>query len=555
MTHIAARLFAALILLGIGCHSAPTEAQNADPYDTGGPLMAEQAAYDVLYYGVDVQVFPDSQSIEGTLEVRAHVGSPLSWFVLDLAPEMTVRSVQLGDHDTAFDRRGGRIWIALPFTAQPGDTIEASISYGGAPRVAPNPPWDGGFTWASTASGAPWIATSVQGEGADIWWPVKDHVSDKPESMDIRVRVPSPLVVASNGRLKDIMTHDDATTTWHWHVSTPISAYNVALNIAPYVILEDAFNSVAGDHVPIQFFVLPEDEQKARAFLPEVKEHLAFFESYLGPYPFRGDKYGVAQTPHLGMEHQSIIAYGAGFKNTSMTRGVDYGYDALHQHELAHEWWGNLVTNSDWADMWLHEGFGSYMQPLYSETLGGDAEYRKSLMNQRRGIQNQKAVAPEGPLSEEQIYTGHDIYSKGSWVLHSLRWLVGDTVFFSILRRQAYPDPALEATTDGSAIRFATTTDFQHLAESIHGQPLDWFVDVYLRQPALPEPVLTRDGVDVTVRWNVPGNAPFPMPIPVSVDGEVRRVDLTDGVGRLTVPENATVALDPENRLLHTLNN
>jgi len=170
-----------------------------------------------------------------------------------------------------------------------------------------------------------------------------------------------------NGRIQ--------TRTYHWHVSNPINVYNVALNIAPYRVIEDEMESVAGDVFPIQFYVLPEDYEKGLELFEEIKDHLAFYEEYVGPYPFRSDKYGVAQTPHLGMEHQTIIAYGAGFDNTSMTRGTDLGFDALHHHELAHEWWGNLVTNADWSDMWLHEGFGSYMQPLYREYLLGAESY------------------------------------------------------------------------------------------------------------------------------------------------------------------------------------
>jgi len=182
--------------------------------------------------------------------------------------------------------------------------------------------------------------------GADVWWPNKDHVSDKPDSMTIRITVPEPLVVASNGRLEQVEEHGDGTRTYHWFVSTPISNYNVALNIAPYVVIQEEYESVTGETFPVMFYVLPESLEDGRALMPEILAHLRWFEETLGPYPFRADKYGVAQTPYLGMEHQSIIAYGANFDNGAMTGGVDWGFDALHHHELSHEWWGNLVTNS-----------------------------------------------------------------------------------------------------------------------------------------------------------------------------------------------------------------
>ena len=470
-------------------------------------MLPEQAAYDVLTYDLALTVNPERQNIAGSLTVSARVSSPLSWFVLDLDPRFDVSSVT--DEDAAekelfFEFRGARLWIKPTSTIQPRTTITYKVTYRGSPRIAPNPPWDGGFQWERTESGDHWIATSCQMIGADMWWPVKDHVSDEPESMKLHIRVPEPLVVASNGRLENVEQHGDGTRTYHWNISNPINSYNVALNIAPYRIIEDTYTSVAGDTFPLQFFVLPEDYEKGLELFEEIKEHLAFYEKLLGPYPFRSDKYGVAQTPHLGMEHQTIIAYGAGFDNTSMTGGNDLGFDALHHHELAHEWWGNLVTNAEWSDMWLHEGFGSYMQPLYREQLFGKDSYKEAMMQQRRGIQNVKALAPVEVLSSQEIYAGHDIYSKGSWVLHTLRFLVGDETFFKILRRQAYPDPAMEYVTDGSQTRFGTTSDFQQLAEDIYGKDLSWFFETYVRNPDLPEIKIIRDGTTASIFWTHP---------------------------------------------------
>src|SRR5690606_23767023 len=159
-------------------------------------------------------------------------------------------------------------------------------------------------------------------------------------------------------------------------------------------------------------------------------------------------------TPHLGMEHQTIIAYGADFKNTSMTRGTDWGFDALHHHELSHEWWGNLVTNADWRDMWLHEGFGTYMQALYMEHIGGEDGYRAYLADMKTGIRTQYPIAPRTSPTAKEIYRA-DIYPEGGYVLHTLRYLLGDEAFFLVLRRMAYPDPALEGTSVGCrACRF-----------------------------------------------------------------------------------------------------
>lgn len=524
------------------------------PYDSGGPLMPEQAAYDVTFYDLALSVDPEARTIRGTLTVTARIVHPTPWLVLDLDPRLDVGSMEEvpatgAARPLSFHREGGKIWAALPRTRQPGETIRVRVAYGGTPREAPNAPWDGGFSWARTPSGAHWIATTGQSDGADLWWPVKDHVSDEPDSMRIRVTVPEPLVVASNGRLLDV-EEGDGVRTYDWFVSTPINTYNVALNIAPYRTLEwRRFESVSGDPFPVVLYVLPEDYENGERLLPEIREHLRFYEETLGPYPFRADKYGVAQTPHLGMEHQTIIAYGAGFRNTSMTGGTDWGFDALHHHELSHEWWGNLVTNVDWSDMWLHEGFGTYMQPLYLEWKEGPEAYHAYLASIRGGIQNRIPVAPRGTWSADSIYGG-DIYSKGAWVLHTLRFLVGDEPFRMALRRMAYPTPALEAVTDGSQCRFATTDDFLHLVEGITGRELGWFFEVYLRQPDLPRLRAVRRGTRLELEWEVPGGLPFPMPVEVSVDGEVRRVEMTTGRAILTISPDAEVEVDPVDRIL-----
>ena len=565
-----------VLALGLIC-AGPLGAQDVDIYDSGGVVPSEQAAYDVTYYELDLRVDPEHRRIAGTATTVGRVLDPLRHVVLDLDTRLTVAGVTAPGDDgalapLAWERRAGRLWIDTGADLAPGDEFTVRVAYEGAPRVAPRAPWDGGFVWAETEAGDPWIATANQGQGPDLWWPVKDQVSDKPDSMTIRIRVPEPLVVATNGRLRDVESHDDGTRTYHWFVSTPISAYNVALNIAPYVKIETEFTSVGGDRFPVMFFVLPEDEEKGRTLFLEIIEHLEFYEELLGPYPFRADKYGVAQTPHLGMEHQTIIAYGAGFDPGAMTGGRDWGFDALHHHELAHEWWGNLVTNADWKDMWLHEGFGTYMQALYAERLGGDELYREYLAASRRGIGNRAPVAPRESRTAGEIYfnSGGDIYNKGSWVLHTLRGLIGDDAFFAALRRMAYPDSASLGATAGEQVRFATTDDFLRIAEDESGRELDWFFEVYLRQPALPELVAERErraetgraagvgaadavvDVDVVrISWSAPDGLPFPMPVEVEVDGEIRRVEVpVRGAAEFTVPAAADVTLDPRGWIL-----
>lgn len=544
-----------IFVLGV---AGPAGAQQIDIYDSGGPILPEQAAFDVTYYEIDLGVDPSARSIAGGVTTVARILEPTRRLVLDLDTTFTVsRITELfggRSRELPWERRGGRLWIDLERERAAGSTAAVRVEYSGNPRVAPQAPWDGGFVWARTEGGQPWIATAVQGEGPDVWWPSKDHVSDKPDSVGIHIRVPEPLVVATNGRLRDVDGHEDDTRTYRYHVSTPISAYNIALNIAPYEIIEGELDSVAGEEMEVLFFALPEDEERAEDFMPEIIDHLEFHEELLGPYPFRADGYKVAQTPHLGMEHQTVIAYGADFDNGAMTGGVDWGFDALHHHELSHEWWGNMVTNRDWKDMWIHEGFGTYMQALYAERLGGPDLYRGYMNSQREYIVNRAAVAPRESRTSGEIYfdSGSDIYGKGAWVLHSLRFLLGDEDFFEAFRRMAYPDPADEGVTDGSHVRFATTDDFLEIAERVSGKELDWFFEVYLRQGALPTLAAQRQGDVVRFRWAGPGGLPFPMPLEVEVDGGRTVLPMTGGEGQITVPAGTEVIADPDGWILRS---
>jgi aminopeptidase N len=499
-----------------------------DILDTGGPLMPEQAAYDVQYYGLDVKVNPDEKAIEGNLTMRATIVQPIAWVVMDLDTTFTIHDIyetHEGDMviPATWQRESGKVWINMKYTRQAGSSVTLTLQYSGKPRVARRPPWDGGFTWAKTKTGAHWIATTCQGEGADLWWPNKDHVSDKPDRMDLLVTVPDDLVVASNGRLSSHHNNGDGTATWHWKITTPISNYNVALNIAPYKIIEDKIESVSGNTFPVYFYVLPEDFEKGQKFMPEIIAQLKWFESMLGPYPFQQDKYGAVQTPHLGMEHQSIIAYGANFKNGAMTGGKDWGFDALHQHELAHEWWGNLVTNADWKDMWIHEGFGSYMQPLYAEHLNGKAAYHKYMNSMY--FRNQYPIAPHSSKTGKEIYKA-PIYTKGAWVLHTLRYLIGDEDFFKAFKKMAYPDQNDLTNMDGHQIRFVTTEDFITTIGEVTGKDFHWFFDIYVRQGSAPVLISVVEKGELRLRWKTRNNRPFPMPVEVKLGDTVKRYEI-----------------------------
>jgi aminopeptidase N len=526
------------------------------PTSSGGVLMPEQAAYDVVSYDLDLRVDPKEQSIKGVLTAKAKILQPIDKFVLDLDTPLTVESVSFvngsAQQPLQFERKEGKIWIAFPKATKAGETVNVRVAYGGKPRLAPRPPWVGGFVWSKTADGQPWFATAVQNDGADLWFPVKDHPSDKPETTTLHFTVPEPLVAASNGKLQSVVKNSDGTQTFNWFLSNPISNYNIALNVAPYKLVEDKMQSIAGDTILIQFYVLPEHADKAQELINKTKDYVRFFEEYLGPYPFRADKLGIAETPHLGMEHQTIIAYGNEFKYDAN------GFDWLMFHELGHEWWANLVTAKDWNDFWIHEGFQSFMDALYAEKKLGREHFVKNLPARIRNTKNVKPVAPREPRTTVEMYmlppdytrSDNDIYGKGALVLNSLRFLIGEEAFFRALRQMAYPNPKMEKVTNGKQTRLVTTDEFVRIVESESGKKLDWFFEVYVRQPALPRLVAETKPNQLVLRWEAPNNLPFEMPVEVKIGGETKRVEMKNGAGLIALPPDAQYTIDPNGWLL-----
>jgi len=531
----------------------------ARPTESGGVLMAEQAAYDVKHYDLALSVDPTAQTINGVLTVRAQIKGLQNRMVLDLDTPYTVESVDLvknGKFEALkFERKAKQIWISYQRDMKLYEIVEIRIAYNGTPKVAPTPPWVGGFVWSKTADGSPWFATAVQNDGADLWFPVKDHPSDKAETTNLHFTVPDTLIAASNGKLESVVDNKNGTKTFNWFISQPISNYNIALNVAPYKLIEDSMKSVSGDTIPIVFYVLPEHFEKGKELVSKTKDYVRFFEEYLGPYPFRADKLGIAETPHLGMEHQSIIAYGNEFKYDKN------GVDGLMLHELGHEWWANLVTAPDWNDFWIHEGFQSFMDALYAEKLVGREPFIKSLPNRIKNTKNLKPVAPREPKTTTEMYllppdyvrSDGDIYGKGALVLNTLRGFIGDEAFFRSLRKMCYADKKAEKVKDGKQVNFRTTEDFLRIAESESGKKLDWFFELYLRQPKLPKLNAEVKGNKLELRWETPNNMPFPLPVEVKIAGQTKRVEMKNGKGSVQLGQDGKYEIDPNGWLLRTL--
>ncbi len=528
------------------------------PTETGGPLMFEQAVFDVQSYDIELKADPKAKSLTGTTTMTALTVIPTNVIVLDLDPPYTISKLTDGRTDLKYERKGGKIWIWFPMTKQVGEEFKTVISYSGTPRVAPNPPWIGGFMWAKTPGGADWISVALQNDGADLLFPCKDHPSDKPETAIMRISVPDPLVAVGPGRL-DGVSKAGGFTTYTWRMSEPIANYSLVFDAAPYRVIKDSVKSITGHMIPIEFYILPESYDKGPKLIEETKKYNAFYEKYIGPFPFRTEKLGIVETPHLGMEHSTHLAYGNKFRYN------EDGYDWLQLHEFGHEWWANLVTASDWRDFWIHEGFQSFMDTLYLEHLGKKDAYFEAMKVRAKGTRNMQPVAPREPKISYQVYlqgpdfikSDGDIYGKGAVVLHTLRYLIGDDAFFRALRRMAYPRKEMESMTGGRQQRLVNTDDFLTIAEEESKMELDWFFEVYLRQPKLPKLIneMVSDnrkggnGWIVNLKWEIPNDLPFPMPVDVVVDGKIQRVEMKNGTATIDVTGSRPV-IDPKGWIL-----
>lgn len=518
---------------------------------SGGVIAPERAALRLEHADLAIEVLPASFTLQGRATLTLRTSAPQAVLQIDLDKNLPVSAIRIdGKAIKANQWRNpdGRLFITLPRPLKAGDKVIAEISYGGTPHVAVRAPWDDGLVWATTpGEKRPWVATTAEGYGCDLFWPCLDFPQGEPELVDLHITVPAGLKAPSNGKLLRVQTLDDGRTIWHWRAKSP-NPYDVALNIAPYQELSADYKSRFGNSFPLQYWYLPGREEKAKGLFAEFAPTVDFYESMIGPFPWGDEKLGVVETPHLGMEHQTINAYGNNYRKTPS------GYDEIFQHELGHEWFGNQLTAANWDDYWLHEGYTQYMQPLYGQWREGDARYAAMMDQFRLAIMNKAPIVSGKIRTEEEVYEdekggpGQDIYYKGAWVLHTLRYLIGDEKFFEATRRIVYgrPDPK----PGNFKPRFGTTPEYIGIVREVAGEDLRWFFDVYLYSAGLPQLISTRTGNQLMLRWKTPGDRPFPLPVDLAIDGALQRVPMPGGTATLTVPAGAHVVLDPNAHVL-----
>ncbi|MBB4079427.1 aminopeptidase N [Lewinella aquimaris] len=512
-------LFAALL-----CACAPAQNYFADRSFTEadtlrGTLGPTRSNYDVTYYELHLDVNPVDREIEGRVEMDYTITGQLPILQIDLYHNLQVDGIEQEGKDLRYTRKGNAVFVELPHPVEIGSRHRMSIHYGGQPTEAQNPPWDGGFVWGLDQKNRYWVGVACEGDGASLWWPNKDHLSDEPDSMLISVTVPERLFVASNGNLR-AEVEEGRKKRYDWFVSYPINNYNVSINIGNYVHFDSIYRSFDGEELALDYYVIDYNLAKAKKQFREVPPMLEAYEHYFGKYPFWNDGFALIETPYLGMEHQSGIAYGNRFMRGYLGGLIpdDMNWDYIIVHEAGHEYFGNSISVADHAEMWVHESFTTYMEALYVEYHFGEAAARRYLKTQLRFVSNEEPILGPADVNFTD-FASSDHYYKGAWMLHTLRGVLNDDPLFFGMLRSFYQDHERSIVSTQQVIDY-----FSNYAE----RDLQPFFDQYLKHPNPPVLELrkTGDQVEFRLQSDVAGLA---MPVGVYLKDEPVRL--------LTTPE------------------
>jgi len=481
-----------------------------------GSITPERSWWDLTYYHLDIVVNPSDSTINGTNTVYYRVLTPAVVMQIDLQPPLMLSKAVQNGKSLKIVKDGNAHFIELADKQETGSINSVILTYGGRPKVAIRPPWQGGITWKKDRNNLPFIASSCQGDGASLWWPCKDHMYDEPDSMLISVNVPKNLIDVSNGRLRKVETLKNKTKTYHWFVSNPINNYGVNINIGDYVHFGEKFNGEKGV-LDCDYWVLKENLEKAKVHFKQVALMLKAFEHWFGPYPFYEDSYKLVDAPYLGMEHQSSITYGNGYQNGYLGRdqsGTGWGdkWDFIIIHESGHEWFANNVTYKDIADMWIHESFINYSESLFVEYYWGKDAGAEYVRGTRRSIRNDRPIV--GIYNVNYEGSG-DMYPKGGNMLHTLRQIVNDDTKWREILRGLNKD-FYHQVVDGSQI--------ENYISQKTGMDLKPFFDQYLRDVRIPVFEYYVKDNDLIFRWNNCVQR-FNIPLKIWVAGSVKNIN------------------------------
>lgn len=512
------RILLTLIICIISLNSNAQQ-NNFTKQDTlRGSITPERIWWDLKYYHLDIQVFPETKSIKGKNTVEYTVLKPYQVLQIDLQPPLKITKVTQNNKELKVVSEVNAHFIQLEEKQQVGDVNAIIVYYEGKPQEAKRAPWDGGFSWKKDKNNNHFIATSCQGLGASVWWPNKDHMYDEVENMDISVRVPSNLMDVSNGRLKKIEKHNDNTTTYHWTVKNPINNYGVNVNIGDYVLFSEKYNGEDGV-LDMNYYVLKDNLEKAKKQFKDAPKMMKAFEHWFGKYPFYEDGFKLVEVPYLGMEHQSSVTYGNKYANGYLGRdlsGTGWGlkFDFIIIHESGHEWFANNITYKDMADMWIHESFTNYSESLFLDYYYGKKAASEYVVGLRRSIGNKSPII--GKYDVNNSGSG-DMYNKGGNLLHTIRQLIdNDEKWRQVLR----------GLNKDFYHQTVTTKQIEDYLSEKSGINLSKVFDQYLRDYRIPEFTYTIKGDEFKYKWNNTIDA-FDMPLKVFINGEVKNLQPT----------------------------
>ena len=479
-----------------------------------GGLRPERTCFNVLHYDLNIKINPEEKYIVGYNDITFGMEGKSDVIQLDLFENMEVDSIIYDYKKLTYKREFNAVFIDFPEALQSignkGKTIR--FYYSGKPIIAKNAPWDGGFVFTKDRQGKDWVGVACQGTGASLWYPCKDSQSDEPDfGATIKVAVPNGLINVSNGRFMGSVDLKNGYTRWDWEVNYTINTYSITVNIGDYVKIHENYKGLNLD-----YFVLRENEAKARVHFEEVKPMMDCFQSKFGPYPFAYDGYKLVETPYLGMEHQSAVAYGnkyvKGYLGTDRSQtGIGLLFDFIIIHESGHEWFGNSITSKDSADMWIHEGFTSYTEAVYVECQYGYEKGQQYINGCKGNIDNTSPII--GPYGVNK-QGSTDMYEKGALMLNTLRHIVdNDIKWWKILLKYS-------ETFRHKIIDTKTVVDFFNTET---GMNLTTIFNQYLRYANIPKLELKKSKGKLEFRWKA-DESKFNMPVDIKIKGKIYRL-------------------------------
>ena len=500
-----------LIFIGFQLLTAQEATTRKDTLQGG--LRPERTCYDVLHYGLNIKINPTEQTVVGYNDITFKVVTNTSKIQIDLFQNMQIDSIVYNTQKLNYKRDFNAVFIDFPTTLLSGiDTKNLRFYYSGKPIIAKNAPWDGGFVYTKDSQGKPWIGVACQGTGASLWYPVKDSQSDEPDfGATIKVAVPNGLIDVSNGRLTGSEDLKNGYTRWDWEVKNPINTYSINVSIADYAHIHENYKGL-----DLDYYVLRENEAKARVQFEEVKPMMDCYQSKFGTYPFANDGYKLVETPYLGMEHQSAVAYGnkyvKGYLGNDLSgTGIGLLFDYIIIHESGHEWFGNSVTSKDIADMWIHEGFTTYTECVYVECQYGYEKGQEYVNGLKKAVDNDRPIIGQYGVNKEG---SGDMYAKGALLLNTLRHIVNDdTKWWKLILDYANTFRHKIIDTETVITYFNKET----------GINLTSVFNQYLRHTAIPKLEIRKTKSKLAFRWKT-DETKFNMPIDIEIKGNKTRV-------------------------------